>query len=119
MPSHCALLNDASEKLQNAFKEIKLSRPKIAYLSSSTCRVLWDPEVIKTDLFRNMARSTHWHDTMVAARERGVTAVLEMPPGNVLTKLTQSVLFDNYAAALSATPMDDIIFRLEAAVAQL
>ena len=41
VPSHCELLAPPAQKLVAAFENVTLSRPRCAYLSGSTGRVLW------------------------------------------------------------------------------
>src|SRR5699024_7558066 len=55
VPSHCALLNEPAQKLKQAFDGVSVNRPRRAYLSGSTGRVLWQPEQIAEDLALNMA----------------------------------------------------------------
>lgn len=91
VPSHCILMTEQAEKLAQAMQQVSIIRPQIAYLSSSTGRVLWQPEQLADDLAWNMARRVRWHDAMLAAYERGVRLAIEMPPGAVLTGLTSKV----------------------------
>ncbi len=92
VPSHCALLDAPAQRLNEAFSSVTLMRPRCAYLSGSTARVLWQPERIADDLAFNMARTVHWHDAMAAAEERDVGLSIEMPPGGVLTCLTRQAV---------------------------
>ena len=89
VPSHCALLDKPAAELAKAFSAITLKRPRCAYLSGSTARVLWDPLKIADDLALNMARTVRWQEAMVAADEREARLAIEMPPGGVLTCLTR------------------------------
>ncbi|MCT4707880.1 malonate decarboxylase subunit epsilon [Enterobacteriaceae bacterium H11S18] len=89
VPSHCELLSKPALKLQQAFADVTLNRPRSTYLSGSTGRVLWQPEQIADDLALNMSRTVRWRDAMVAANERDVRLAIEMPPGSVLTGLTR------------------------------
>ncbi|MEW7313379.1 malonate decarboxylase subunit epsilon [Buttiauxella gaviniae] len=89
VPSHCELLRDPALKLQQAFADVTLARPRCTYLSGSTARVIWQPEQIADDLALNMSRTVRWRDAMVAANERDVRLAIEMPPGSVLTGLTR------------------------------
>ncbi|MBF7856205.1 acyltransferase domain-containing protein, partial [Klebsiella pneumoniae] len=83
VPSHCALLDKPAAELAKAFAGASLRRPRCAYLSGSTARVLWDPQRIADDLAMNMARPVHWQEAMVAADERDARLAIEMPPGGV------------------------------------
>ncbi|MFC0226433.1 malonate decarboxylase subunit epsilon [Serratia aquatilis] len=100
VPSHCALLIPAAEKLAQAIKQVPIARPQIAYLSGSSGRVLWQPERIADDLAFNMARVVRWHEAMVAAYEREVRLAIEMPPGAVLTGLSKKVMEQGEALSL-------------------
>ncbi|MEN7531331.1 malonate decarboxylase subunit epsilon [Cupriavidus sp. DL-D2] len=89
VPSHCALLDDAAARLQSAFAEVTVKRPTLRYFSASAARELRDPVRITEDLARNMALPVRWHETMLLARAVDMDLAVEMPPGNVLTKLCQ------------------------------
>lgn len=89
VPSHCELLAKPAQVLAQAFQQVTLQRPRCAYLSGSSARVLWQPEQIADDLAWNMARRVNWYDAMVAAEEREVGLAVEMPPGSVLTALAR------------------------------
>lgn len=100
VPSHCALLAEPAARLAEAFAAVTLARPRCAYLSGSSGRVLWQPAQIADDLAQNMARRVRWFDAMTAASERDVGLALEMPPGAVLTGLTRPALSRGEAMAV-------------------
>lgn len=100
VPSHCALLAAPAATLAAAFRHVTLQRPRCAYLSGSSARVLWQPEQIAGDLAQNMACTVRWYDAMTAANEREVGLAIEMPPGAVLTGLTRGPLCRGEAIAL-------------------
>ncbi|MDI9219722.1 malonate decarboxylase subunit epsilon [Pantoea sp. EA-12] len=111
VPSHCALLAQPAQQLKAAMDSINVQRPHLAYLSGNSARVLWQPERIAEDLAMNMAHSVRWHEAMVAARERDVRLVIEMPPGEVLTGLTRSVQCQGECLALERNG-EDLALRL-------
>lgn len=92
VPSHCALLAQPAARLAEVMQAVTLRRPRVAYLSGSSGRVLWLPERIADDLAYNMARTVRWHEAMRAAYEREVRLAIEMPPGAVLSGLTRKVM---------------------------
>ncbi|GJG94967.1 malonate decarboxylase subunit epsilon [Cupriavidus pauculus] len=106
VPSHCALLDDAAVTLRRAFDEVKFTRPSLRYFSASAARELRDPARIVDDLARNMALPVRWHETMLLARACEMRLVVEMPPGNVLTRLCQP-LFPQ-AVALAEVRADSV-----------
>lgn len=106
VPSHCELLNAPAQKLAQAFAGVTLSRPRCAYLSGSTARVLWQPERIADDLARNMARTVRWQEAMVAANEREARLAIEMPPGGILTCLTRQAAWEGETVSLERSGVD-------------
>ncbi|MFM2477800.1 malonate decarboxylase subunit epsilon [Celerinatantimonas sp. MCCC 1A17872] len=109
VPSHCELLNEPAQKLTGAMQQVQFNRPKCAYLSGSTGRVLWQGDKIRDDLAMNMARQVKWNEAMVSAYQRDIRLAIECPPGSVLTRLTKPVMTDGEALSVSQTPLQTII----------
>ncbi|AQV96866.1 malonate decarboxylase subunit epsilon [Cupriavidus necator] len=106
VPSHCALLNDPAEALAQAFAGVSVRRPLLRYFSASAARELRDPSRITADLARNMALPVRWHETMLLARACDIRLAVEMPPGNVLTRLCLPLLPN--AVALGQTRPESV-----------
>lgn len=106
VPSHCELLHEPALKLAEAFSRVTLSRPRCAWLSGSTGRVLWQPEKIADDLAMNMARTVRWQEAMISASERDGRLAIEMPPGGVLTCLTRQAAWKGEAISLERSGVD-------------
>ena len=106
VPSHCALLEQPAQTLREAFSRVTLARPRHAYLSGSTGRVLWQPERIADDLAMNMARTVRWQEAVVSANEREARLAIEMPPGGVLTCLTLQAAGEGESIALERSGLD-------------
>lgn len=106
VPSHCELLAEPAQKLAAAFNSVTLSRPRCAYLSGSTGRVLWQPERIADDLAMNMARTVRWQEAVISANERDARLAIEMPPGGVLTCLTRQAAWEGESISLERSGVD-------------
>lgn len=106
VPSHCALLAEPAQKLVAAFAGVTLARPRCAYLSGSTGRVLWQPEKIADDLAMNMARTVRWQEAVIAANEREARLAIEMPPGGVLTCLTRQAAWEGDSISLERSGIE-------------
>lgn len=107
VPSHCPLLDDAAATLAQAFADVTLRRPTLRVFSASAARELRDPARIGADLAGNMASPVRWHETMLLARACEVRLAVEMPPGNVLTRLAAPVLGE--AVACADTRVDSVM----------
>lgn len=111
VPSHCPLLATQADALSRAFEGVHTRRPALQYFSASAARQLRDPERIAADLAHNMAVPVQWYETMQLARANGVRLAIEMPPGNVLTRLAAGT-FDE-AVACADTRMDSVLVLAE------
>ena len=114
VPSHCPLMERVVPELKEAMEKVTLLRPRKAYLSVTTGRVLWTPTAIAEDLVYNMARRTQWREVARAAFERGVGFAVEVPPGSVLTKLTRAAAPEIASESVAETSLTDIKARFAA-----
>lgn len=115
VPSHCELLDAPARELASAFAKVELRTPQVRYLSSSSARLIRDPETLRDDLAYNMSRVVDWQATLVTAYERGVRLHLELPPGGVLTGLARRVFDAGQAIAYEGARLDtlDAMLRQE------
>ena len=102
VPSHCPLLDAPAAALALEFAAVPMQPPRMRLYSASAARELRDPARIADDLACNMARPVLWHDTTMLAWERGAGLSIEMPPGNVLTKLAVAALPEDARCAAAA-----------------
>lgn len=115
VPSHCALLDAPARELAEAFAGVELRTPRVRYLSSSSARLIRDPQTLRDDLAYNMSRVVDWQATLVTAYERGVRLHLELPPGGVLSGLARRVFDAGQAIAFEGARLDtlDAMLRQE------
>jgi malonate decarboxylase epsilon subunit len=115
VPSHCDLLDDAADTLHRALSDPSLvqslKRPTLRYFSASAARELRDPARIAEDLARNMSRPVRWHETLLLARACEMRLAVEMPPGNVLTRLCEPLFAQ--AVALSDMRADSVMVLMQ------
>jgi malonate decarboxylase epsilon subunit len=115
VPSHCELLDAQARTLACAMDQVALARPRIAWVSSSLARVLFDARSIGADLAANMARPVLWADTVRHAWERGARLAVEMPSGSVLTRLTAPEFPDGVALSCEGERLDNLILAIQQA----
>ncbi len=87
VPSHCALMRPAAEKLAAALAGVKISAPAIPVLHNVDAQPRQDAESIRQALVEQLYRPVRWVDCMAAMDGRGVTQVAECGPGKVLVGL--------------------------------
>lgn len=87
VPSHCALMRPAAEKLAAALAGVKISAPAIPVLHNVDAQPRQDAESIRQALVEQLYKPVRWVDCMAAMDARGVTQVAECGPGKVLVGL--------------------------------
>ncbi|MGK9169946.1 malonate decarboxylase subunit epsilon [Inquilinus limosus] len=87
VPSHCPLMDGAAAALVKAAEAVPITAPRIALVGNRRARVLRDAAAVREELATNLAHSVRWSDGVALLVELGATAFLEMPPGDVLTRL--------------------------------
>ncbi len=108
VPSHCELLRPAAERLSTAAAGVTIPAPRIPYIDNRGGRLARDAETIRTDLATNMAYPIHWHDATTVLFELGARLFVEMPPGDVLTRLAAAAFPEARAVACSSTKLENI-----------
>ncbi|RBC02745.1 malonate decarboxylase subunit epsilon [Pseudomonas sp. MWU12-2115] len=108
VPSHCPLLDAPAQTLAEAFANVELNTPKIAYLSGSRARPLIKLDALRDDLAFNMCRVVDWRGTVQSAYERGVRLQIELPPGAVLTGLARRVFESGTVTAFDSARLDTL-----------
>jgi malonate decarboxylase epsilon subunit len=88
-PSHTPLMAPVAAELKSALADVPLSPPAVPYLSNVGGRAMRDPEEIRDDLARSVEHPVRWHDATTLLFELGVRLFVELPPGDVLTRLAK------------------------------
>jgi malonate decarboxylase epsilon subunit len=100
VPSHTELMLPVAEQLFRIAAQIAPKPPRMPYVSNSTARLLYDGASILDDLVWAVSRPVRWHEATVTMYEAGVRVFLEMPPGQVLTRLASSAFPDSRSLAI-------------------
>lgn len=100
VPSHCALLKGAAEKLAEALKAVPVATPKIPVLQNLDAAARSEPDAIRAALAAQLHQPVQWTRTISALAGQGVTHWLECGPGKVLTGLVKRSVEGGTLAAL-------------------
>mgnify|MGYP005987851311 CR=1 FL=1 len=103
VPSHCALMKPAADKLAEALLDIEFSTPVIPVINNVDVIAQTDPEKIKDALVRQLYNPVRWTEGVVSISEQGIENLLEFGPGKVLTGLTKRIV-----KTLSAQAVNDV-----------
>lgn len=91
VPSHCALMKPAADKLAVALEEIEFSAPSIPVINNADVAIETDPAAIKDALVRQLYGPVRWTEGCEKMANDGVELLLEMGPGKVLTGLAKRI----------------------------
>ncbi|MFG0738055.1 ACP S-malonyltransferase [Proteus terrae] len=101
VPSHCALMKPAADKLAVALQEIEFKQPEIQVVNNVDVVAQTDANAIRDALVRQLYNPVRWTETVELIAEKGITQLLEIGPGKVLTGLTKRISKEMNAAAVN------------------
>ncbi|MEN8212758.1 MAG: ACP S-malonyltransferase [Pseudomonadota bacterium] len=91
VPSHCALMKPAAEKLQARLAEIAIEAPRIAVIHNVSVTTESDADVIRQRLVEQLYSPVRWAETVQQMKAGGIELLVEAGPGKVLTGLARRI----------------------------
>lgn len=91
VPSHCALMHPAADKLATQLQSLEVRTPSIAVLHNADVKGYQDGGSIKDALVRQLFSPVRWVETVRQLVGMGVTHVVECGPGKVLASLNKRI----------------------------
>lgn len=91
VPSHCALMKPAAEKLQEKLAGMEFATPQIPVLHNVNLESYTDGSQIKQALIEQLYRPVQWVQTIEKMKASGVEKIIEMGPGRVLAGLNRRI----------------------------
>ncbi|MCG3724672.1 [acyl-carrier-protein] S-malonyltransferase [Vibrio cincinnatiensis] len=101
VPSHCALMKPAAEKLALALASLEFNTPNIPVINNVDVIAETDPAKIKDALVRQLYSPVRWTEAVQKMSDAGIEKLLEVGPGKVLTGLTKRIVKTLDAAAVN------------------
>jgi len=101
VPSHCALMKPAADKLAIALEQLTFNAPAFPVVNNVDVRCETSPEAIRGALVRQLYSPVRWTECVEFMAQQGVTSLLEVGPGKVLTGLTKRIVDTLTAAAVN------------------
>jgi len=91
VPSHCALMKPAAEKLTAALTSITVESPQTPVIHNVSVTSTSDTSEIKSLLAQQLHSPVRWVETIQFLAEQGVDKIVECGPGKVLAGLTKRI----------------------------
>jgi [acyl-carrier-protein] S-malonyltransferase len=92
VPSHCALMKPAAEKLAAYLNNVQVNVPNIPVMHNADVVAYQEAEQIKDALVRQLYSPVRWVETVQAIHATQITQFAECGPGKVLTGLTKRIV---------------------------
>ncbi len=91
VPSHCALMKSAAEKLKSTLEDIEIATPEVPVIHNVDVTSHSDPGSIREALVKQLHNPVRWVDTIRAMAAEGMDALVECGPGKVLAGLNRRI----------------------------
>jgi len=115
VPSHCALMQPAAEKLRVALRSIEVKTPTVAVLHNADVVGHGEPDAIRDALARQLYSPVRWVETVQAMSAQGIQLVAECGPGKVLAGLNKRIVDGLPGIALAdAAALADTLAKIKA-----
>jgi len=103
VPSHCALMKPAADKMAVALDQVTFSQPQYPVVNNVDVKVETQAEAIRSALIRQLYNPVRWTESVEYIAQQGVEQLIEVGPGKVLTGLTKRIVDTLTAAAVNDT----------------
>ena len=101
VPSHCALMKPAAEKLKQELANITVKSPVIDVINNVDVMVETDPAAIEDALVRQLYCPVRWTESVEKTADMNVEKAFEVGPGKVLTGLNKRITKSFNCSALN------------------
>lgn len=101
VPSHCALMKPAADKLAQALAAISFATPKYPVINNVDVAQETSAQAIKSALVRQLYNPVRWTETVEQMAQQSIPLLIEVGPGKVLTGLTKRIVDSLTALAVN------------------
>jgi [acyl-carrier-protein] S-malonyltransferase len=91
VPSHCRLMEDAAARLAGRLADTAVTAPGIPVIHNVDASAHEAPDDIRAALAAQLHRPVRWVDSVRHMAAQGVSAIVELGPGKVLTGLNKRI----------------------------
>jgi [acyl-carrier-protein] S-malonyltransferase len=90
-PFHSPMMAPAADRLREALAATGLNAPSVPVIANVTAGAVTDPERLRTLLVEQVTAPVRWRESMMHAADAGVTQLLEVGSGKVLSGLARRI----------------------------
>jgi len=90
-PFHCALMQPAAEAMAEALERTMMAPPLVPLVANVTASSISDPLTIRDLLVKQVTAMVRWRESALYMKSQGVTTLVELGAGKVLTGLAKRI----------------------------
>jgi [acyl-carrier-protein] S-malonyltransferase len=90
-PFHCALMQPAADVMADALGQVTIAPPRVPLVANVTATAENDPETIRKLLVQQVTGLVRWRECVLYMKSQGVTILVELGAGKVLTGLAKRI----------------------------
>jgi len=88
---HSELVRDAGDKVAEGLQNITVNNPQIPIIANVTAKAVQDAGEIQDLLVKQVTSRVRWRETIIELKNQGITDIVEIGAGKVLTGLTRRI----------------------------
>lgn len=110
VPSHCALMESAAEKLFISLQSVDIQMPNATLIHNADVKSHGSSEVIRFSLKEQLSKPVRWVESIKFMYEQGVTNFVECGPGKILMGLNKRIAKEvNHMTLYDQTTLNNIL----------
>ena len=91
VPVHCRVQSPAADAMRAALESVEFKKPIVPIILNKTCQSTTDIDEIKEALVYQMTHGVRWRESVLNMADLGITEMIEVGPGSVLTGLCSRI----------------------------
>jgi [acyl-carrier-protein] S-malonyltransferase len=104
-PFHCSLMQPAADVMKDALARVDIKPPVIPLVANVIAAAVTDPAKIRQLLVEQVTGMVRWRESVLYMKAQGVTELVELGAGKVLSGLTKRIDADMRGRSIG-TPKD-------------
>jgi [acyl-carrier-protein] S-malonyltransferase len=114
-PFHCALMQPAAEVMAEALAGVTMNDPAVPLVANVTAAPVSDAATIRANLVKQVTGTVRWRESVEWMAGNGVTVMVELGAGKVLTGMAKRMAPDaNCMATASVADLEAVAAALKA-----
>ncbi len=110
-PFHCALMAPAAREMEEALGAVDLAPPVVPLVANVTAAPVSDPETIRRLLVDQVTGLVRWRECVLRLKAEGISRLVELGAGKVLSGLARRIDKDLEAAAVGQPADVEVVLK--------